>query len=417
MVDLAYLLAALVTAPIWLTRMIRTGKIRTDWVGRLGGGAALVAPDRPRLLLHAVSVGEVNAARLLVQELAARAAAPQIVVASTTDTGYARAVALFGDRHAVVRYPFDFSFAVARFLRRVRPTVVTLVELEVWPNFTAACARRNIPVGVINGRLTARSAARYRRIAPLVRRSFQRLAFACVQDDQYARRFREIGVEPDRIEVTGTMKWDTAQIADHVDGADDLARALGIDRSRPLVVAGSTAPDEHALLSAAMPDGVQLLCAPRKPEWFDQAAADMPGCARRSRGECGSDTGRFLLDTIGELRMAYALADVVVIGRSFGNRHGSDMMEPIALGKPTIVGPAVSDFQATVDALRAGDGLVQTDREGFADAVRALLDDPSRRAQLAANGRAVIRQHQGATARHVEVLLRLLQTPATEHET
>lgn len=415
MVDLAYLLAALITAPVWLTRMIRTGKIRTDWVGRLGGGAALAAPDRPRLLLHAVSVGEVNAIRLLVEELAGRAEAPQIVIASTTDTGYARAVRLFGDRHAVVRYPFDFSFAVVRFLRRVRPDVVALVELEVWPNFTAACARRRIPVGVINGRLTARSAARYRRIARLVKGSFRRLGFACVQDDQYARRFRELGVEPGRIEVTGTMKWDTAQIADRVDGADELARALGIDRKRPLVVAGSTAPDEHALLCAAVPDGVQLLCAPRKPEWFDQAAADMPDCARRSRGECGSAAGRFLLDTIGELRMAYSLADVVVIGRSFGNLHGSDMMEPIALGKPTIVGPAVSDFQATVDALLAGDGIVQTDRDRLAGTVSALLEDPSRRARLAACGRAVIREHQGATARHADVLIQWLETASAEH--
>jgi 3-deoxy-D-manno-octulosonic-acid transferase len=415
MVDLAYLLAALITAPFWLTRMIRTGKIRTDWAGRLGGGPALAAPDRPRLLLHAVSVGEVNAVRLLVDALARGEEAPEIVIASTTDTGFARAASLFGEGHSVVRYPFDFSFAVWRFLRRVRPTVVALVELEVWPNFTAACARDRIPVGVINGRLTRRSAARYRCIAPLVSRSFRRLAFACVQDEEYARRFRQIGVEPERIQVTGTMKWDTAQIADRVEGADDLARELGIDRTRRLVVAGSTAPDEHALLSAAVPEGVQLLCAPRKPEWFDQAAADLPGCARRSRGERGSSTGRFLLDTIGELRLAYALADVVIVGRSFGNLHGSDMMEPVALGKPTIVGPAVGDFQATVDALLAGDGLVQTDRDGLAETVAALLDDPSRRAQLAANGRGVIRRHQGATARHVGLLLQLLQTPATEH--
>jgi len=414
--DLLYLLLVLLTSPLWLTRMIRTGKIRTDWPGRLGAAPDPGPPGgRRRLLLHAVSVGEVNAVRLLVDELASRAAAPQIVIATTTDTGYARAVSLFGDRHPIVRYPFDFSFAVARFLKRVRPDVVALVELEVWPNFTRACARRGIAVCVINGRLTARSADRYRRIIPLVRRSFRRLAFAAVQNEVYARRFREVGVEPDRIRITGTMKWDTAQIADDVSGAEDLAAALGIDRTKPLVVAGSTAPDEHALLRDAVGDGVQLLCAPRKPEWFDHAAADLPGCARRSRGDCGSKTGRFLLDTIGELRMAYALADVVVIGRSFGHLHGSDMMEPVALGKPTIVGPAVSDFQATVHALLAGDGLVQTDSAGLAGAIASLLNDCRRCAQLAANGRAVIRLHQGATSRHADLLLQLLPASA-EHK-
>jgi 3-deoxy-D-manno-octulosonic-acid transferase len=388
--------------------MIRSGKIRTDWPGRFGRAPDAGSPARPRLLLHAVSVGEINAIRFLVEKLAAREHAPQIIIATTTDTGFARAMSLFGDRHLVVRYPFDFSFAVACFLNRVRPDAVGLVELEIWPNFTAACARRGIPICVINGRLTARSAARYRRIVRLVRRSFQRLAFAAVQNDPYAQRFREMGVAPDRIRITGTMKWDTAQIADDVEGADELARAMGIDRARPLVVAGSTAPDEHALLREAVPDGVQLLCAPRKPEWFDQAAADLPGCARRSRDECGSAAGRFLLDTIGELRMAYALADVVVVGRSFGGLHGSDMMEPVALGKPTIVGQAVGDFQATVDALLAGEGLLQTDGAGLAHALAALLDDPQRGAQLAANGRAVIREHQGASARHAELLMQLL---------
>lgn len=415
MVDLVYLLAALLTSPVWLTRMIRSGKIRTDWPGRFGRAPDPGSAGRPRLLLHAVSVGEINAVRLLVEDLAARGHAPQIIIATTTDTGFARAVSLFGDRHLVVRYPFDFSFAVNRFLDRVRPDVVGLVELEVWPNFTAACARRGIRICVINGRLTARSAARYRRIVPLVRSSFQRLAFTAVQSEQYAQRFCEMGVAPDRIQITGTMKWDTAQIAEDVEGADELARAMGIERTRPLVVAGSTAPDEHALLREAVPDGVQLLCAPRKPEWFDQAATDLPGCARRSRGDCGSSSGRFLLDTIGELRMGYALADVVVVGRSFGQLHGSDMMEPVALGKPTIVGPAVSDFQATVDALLAGGGLLQTDRDGLAADLAALLDEPQRGAQLAANGRAVIRAHQGATARHAELLLELLDPRSAEH--
>ena len=229
-------------------------------------------------------------------------------------------------------------------------------------------------------------------------------------------RFKALGVDPGSIVRSGTMKWDSAVIADHVDGADRLAEELGIDRSRPLVVAGSTAPEEHALLDSVVPEGVQLLCAPRRPEWFDDAAIALPGCARRSHGDCGSRTDRFLLDTIGELRMAYALADIVVIGRSFGNLHGSDMMEPAALGKPVVVGPATSDFQETVVRLSEGGGIVLSDTDRLAKDLKALLDDPERRGRLAAAARAVIREEQGATERTCDLLHSMLdaRSPAGE---
>ncbi|MCP3904759.1 MAG: glycosyltransferase [Planctomycetes bacterium] len=407
LVDLVALVACLLTAPWWLWRLARTGKLRSDWSGRLGAAPHLPAgtPGR-RLLLHAVSVGEVNAIRTLVGELAAEGV--EVVVAATTNTGFARARTLFGNDLPVVRYPLDFNFAARRFLDRVRPDAIGLVELEVWPAFTAACARRGIPLGVINGRLSERSARRYARVRALVRPSFSRLAFAAVQTEAYAERFRALGAAAERVVVTGTMKWDTAEITDTVAGADELANALGLDRSRPLVVAGSTAPEEHALLDGAVPEGVQLLCAPRKPEWFDQASRDLPGCARRSRGDVGSDRDRYLLDTIGELRRAYALADLCVVGRSFGSLHGSDMMEPIALGRATVVGPATGDFQATVDALLAGDGLVQIPATELGATIASLLADPDRRAALAANGRAVIEREQGATARHARLLIELL---------
>jgi 3-deoxy-D-manno-octulosonic-acid transferase len=261
---------------------------------------------------------------------------------------------------------------------------------------------------VVNGRLTERSFRRYRIIAPLIRSGFADLKCAAVQNLAYGNRFRALGTVGERIHVTGTMKWDTATIADHVEGADELAEAMGIDRKRPLIVAGSTAVGEHELLVGAMPEGSQLLCAPRKPEWFDQAAQVLKGCARRSRGECGSSTGRFLLDTIGELRSAYALADVVVVGRTFGDLHGSDMMEPIALGKATVVGAATADFQDTVDELLAGDALVQVESAALSETLRRLLEDPTRRETLARNGREVIRNHQGATDRHVDVIMSLL---------
>ncbi|TVQ55078.1 MAG: hypothetical protein EA377_04065 [Phycisphaerales bacterium] len=405
--DLIYLLAALITAPIWLFRMVQTGKIRTDWKGRFGFGPTLPAlsDGGRRLLLHAVSVGEVNAVRGLVSELHRSSPECHLVISVTTDTGYARAMELYGAKFSVVRYPFDASFAVRRLLNRVHPDLVALVELEVWPNLLAACRHRGIPVGVINGRLTERSARRYRKILPLLGGMFRQLAFVAVQDEVYAERFRALGVPEDRISVAGTMKWDNAALALDPAAADRLADALGLDRTRPLVVAGSTAPDEHALLvSAVSTPEVQLLCAPRKPEWFAAAAAVLEGCARRSRGDRGSETGRFLLDSIGELRAAYALADVIVIGRTFVPLGGSDMIEAASLGKAVIVGPHTDNFQSIVDELLKHNAIVQTDRNGLAREVRRLLGDRAHRDALAHKAREVVMAHQGATSRYARLL-------------
>jgi 3-deoxy-D-manno-octulosonic-acid transferase len=315
----------------------------------------------------------------------------------------------------VVRYPFDASWMVRRFLDRVRPDAVALCELEVWPNFVDACAARGIPVTVVNGRLSARSYGRYRLAHAVVAPTFRTLHAVLAQNGEYAERFAGLGVPEGRVFVTGTMKWDTAHIADEVPGAAALAEELGIDRTRPLVVAGSTAPEEHRLLRDAVPAGTQLLCAPRKPEWFDAAAADLDGCARRSHGTRGSASGRFLLDTIGELRKAYALADVVVIGRTFGQLHGSDPMEPAALGKAVVAGPRMGDFRESAEALEASHALLRTDAAGLADALARLLGDPAERARRGAAAREVVRSNQGATERTAEALLSILELAAARH--
>lgn len=406
LVDLAYAVAATAASPVLLPRMARAGLLRTDWSARFGRGDDLPPARGPRILLHAVSVGEVNATDLLVDTLMDGPHAVEPVVAAMTDTGIARAEALFRGRCPVVRFPFDSTAAVRRLLDRVRPDAVGLVELEVWPNFLKACRRRGIPVAVVNGRLSERSFGRYRRVPAVARWLFSPLRMVACQDETYASRFRAVGVSPDRIEVTGSMKWDTARIADAVPGADELAESLGIDRTRPLVVAGSTAPGEHTLLREAMPDGVQLLCAPRKPEWFDEAARDLPGCVRRSRGDRGSETGRYLLDTIGELRAAYGLADVVVIGRTFVDLGGSDMIEPVALGKPTIVGPDCRHFAVIADDLGEAGGIRRVDHAGLGAAIGTLLADDAARTSMIERGRARIRERQGATARHAALLRR-----------
>lgn len=433
--DIAYGAAAVASSPVWGAYLLRTGKWRTDWGGRFGrcDPRAKVAGGK-RVLLHAVSVGEVNATRALVAALTEADASLDLVVATTTNTGYARATALYGEHPrvaGVVRFPFDFSRAVGRMLDAVRPDAVALVELEVWPNLIEACARRGVPVGVVNGRLSENSFRGYRRFRAILCPTFAKLAAVGAQTMAYADRFEAMGVPADRVCVLDTMKWDTAGVQDAstVDGADELAAAMGIDRERPLVVAGSTGPGEEAMLIEACPAEAQLMLVPRKPERFDEVAALAP-MVRRSAGPAlgrGDATSRtsprragpettdaqaprlFLLDTMGELRKAYALADVVVVGRSFNGMGGSDPIEPIGLGKPVVIGPDVMNFADVVTAFEQRGGIVRTQAVG--DALRELLGDEAKRGALGAAGLEVIRSRQGATQRYAAMVMGMLERP------
>ena len=405
--DFIYSVVALLSAPIW------GRKSRQGWDERLARSLpALPSPDpaRPRILLHAVSVGEVNALRELVSDLSADS---DVVVSVTTDTGIKRAHALFDDTDhvRVVRAPLDFSGSVRRFLDAVEPGVVGLVELEIWPNFVAACNARSVPVAVINGRLSERSFRGYRVLRPLLRATFARLALACTQDEPYAERFRHMGVDPSRVRVTGNMKWDIAGPVSDRSRGEEIARQMGIDPERPLIIGGSTAEGEEALLHKACPDGVQLLCAPRRPERFGQASTGLPGCVHRSDPDLGdAASGRFLLDSVGELSAMYALADVVVLGRSFYAGYGSDPMEPAAMAKPVLIGPNVADFRDAVAALQAASGLQVVEPGELAPVLSALMAEPDARRQMGAAAAACVESRRGASAAHAEALRTLART-------
>jgi len=411
--DMAYAVGALALSPVLAYRLVRTGKWRTDWPARFGRCRVRSphASATTTLLIHAVSVGEVNAIRGLVSQLVARGGESlRIVVSATTDTGFERARRLFQQPVEVVRFPFDFSTCVERFIDAVKPDVVALVELEVWPNFIQCCTRHRIPVGIINGRLSARSFRGYRAIRPLIAPTFRRLAFAGVQNRDYADRFIALGANPRHVTVMDSMKWDNARIENRAEvvAGSALAQAMGIDPGRPLIVAGSTGPGEERCLMDTCPQESQLLIAPRKPERFDEVAALAPGIIRRTEHPDGSgrpvDTGTrlFLLDSIGELRDAYALADVAIVGRSFLGMHGSDPLDPISLGVPTLIGPCHEDFAELVAALAEAEGIVVTDEPG-PEAAR-LLAEVDRGERLAENGRRVITRKHGATRRHADLL-------------
>ena len=421
--DLLYGAGLIAASPVLAYRLLRTGKWRTDWRGRLWHAEALGHDPRPTVLLHGVSVGEVAAAEPLVVGLGGpRGRGPcRVVVSVTTDTGFARAVSLYGAHHRVVRYPLDLSWAVDRFLDRVRPDVVGLLELEVWPNFTRACQERGIPVVVLNGRLSEGSFRGYERIRRALLPSFRRLAGVSAQTRPYAERFEALGVPRDRIEVADSMKWDVPLPDDIAAAGRALGRELGIDPERPLVVAISTGPDEEALLLAGRPPGVQLLVVPRKPERFE-AVASLAGWRRRSQGSAATEgpgpveasaeppeSGAgdlFLLDSMGEAEAATALGDVVVIGRSYNGMGGSNPVPAARLGKPVVVGPDHANFDDMVQALVDG-GAAVVDPAPWS-AIGGILDDPDRLAAMAEAGPKVVAEHAGATEANLALIRRHL---------
>jgi len=420
--DIAYLLAGLIYLPVALYHALILGKNRRGWRQRFGG-VPTFDPNVQRVWIHAVSLGEINATPRLVAALRERLPETDIVLSTTTDTGYARAVQLYGaDR--VFRFPLDFSPVVARVLRRVHPTMIVLVELEVWYNLVRMAARHGIPVAVVNGRLTQRSARRFRWLGSLGRSMFRDLTWVGAQDETFAARFRSLGVPGDRIEVTSSLKWDTAAVSDRVEGADALAAALGLDGSRPVWVCGSTGPGEEVMLLEAYrailrQNELVLVLVPRKPERFEEVARIIANagfaCVWRSTRPDGkrvatdSVSGVILGDTMGELRKFYSLADVVFVGRSLVPLGGSDPMEVAALGKPIVTGPHMENFESAVNSLRSADAIrVVETADDLPSVIGKLLADFSARARLGAAAREVVLRNQGATQRTADRLVRLM---------
>lgn len=445
--DIAYGLGVGVSAPYWLVKKSARRKVLSAFrnrMGRLAGDARDAA--RPALMIHAVSLGEINATRSLVQALQSVVPTPHIIISTTTETGHERARQLYGDRPnlTVIRYPLDFSNAVSRVLDGLRPDVVVLMELEVWPNFLRACVRRDIPVLLINGRLTSSSFRRYRMIKPVAGAMFRRLTGICVQDDTYAKRFIELGASPGRVLITGTMKFDTAEVASRVPGDDELATAVGLfPGAEPIWVCGSTGPGEEEMILRAYRQllakhsRLRLVIVPRKPERFDEVAGLIEAakftCVRRS-----ATTGQgativppaslsavppvVLGDTMGELKKFYALADVVFVGRTLVDlgprQHGSDMIEPAALAKPVIVGPHTGNFAEVMNKFRAVEAMMEVpDEATLTQTVSVLLYSPDQATPMARRAQEVVIKEKGATLRHAEVIIGLLanRVPRGEH--
>jgi len=425
--DLVYLLTAAVISPLVVYRMLRHNRYRAGWSHRFGN-ISRSNHEKRCIWIHAVSVGEINAIRTIVSQLRNRFPDFELVISTTTDTGFSRAEELFGDDLSVFYFPLDFSCVMNRAFDRIRPCLCLLTELEVWPNFVKIAASLSIPVVVVNGRISNRSFSRYKMVKALVEKMFGRLSLVLAQTDEYAERFRQLGVVDEKVVVTGSLKYDTAQIADSVEGAGALAAQLNIE-TEILWVAGGTGNNEEKILLAVYRKlrqddqfgNVRLVIVPRKPERFDEVAQliKQAGFAliRYSRIKDKAPASKtdsrtvILGDTMGDLRKFYSLATVVFTGRSLVPMGGSDMIESAALGKCTLFGPYTSNFTQTVEALLTGQGAIEVENEDqLLLSLQKCLSQPDLTRKIAQNGQHVIKKNQGATAKTIEEIRRFLET-------
>ena len=472
-IDFVYLLAAAVISPKIVYRMVRHNRYRSGW-GQRFGKITRKNPAKKCIWLHAVSVGEVNAAKTVIEELENRFSNPrsesrtsfEIVISTTTDTGFARANALFGEKFQVCYFPFDFSWVTRRAFRNINPALCLLMELEVWPNFVETARKLNVPVVVVNGRISDKSFPAYKMAKPIVKKIFRKVCLVLAQTKEYAHRFKELGCPDERVVVTGSLKYDTAQITDKVQGTDELAGQL-FDKTENrkskienrLWVAGGTGPGEEKIILNVFRNlrqdmrfgDLRLVIVPRKPERFNEVAelikqagfelirysqikrlatvlgtpygentplrpkgyAGQAECTEKSSIEhrVSSIESVILGDTMGDLRKFYSLATIIFVGRSLVLMGGSDMAEAAALGKCTMFGPHTFNFKQTVDALLADEGAIMVkDEQALLDAMRKCLADADYAERIARNGQEVIRKNQGATARTIEQIAQVLST-------
>lgn len=424
LLDTGYAGLAVGLFPWALGRVFLNAKARARWtaylrdVGARFGRRAPRTSGAPCVWVHGVSVGEVKAAARLVEQVEARVPGAEVVVTTTTDTGHRVACERYPGRR-VEFYPPDVSWVVRATLDRLRPDLVVLVESEFWPNFLVATRDRGIPVALVNGRISERSASRFRRGGRLSRALLAAIECFCVQLPVHAERFRSLGVAADRVVVTGNLKFDNVPVLVDRGRSDAWARRLGVGDGRPLFVAGSTHPPEERHVAAVVRSlrarGVPLraVVAPRHPARADAAEADLRRAGlevvRRSRlgpeGAGAVPDAVVLLDSVGELESVYALADVVFVGGSLVRHGGQNVMEPASVAKPILVGPHTWNFRGEVDLLAAAGALEVVDGPAaLADALARCLADPSAAAARGERGRAAILESKGATERTLAVI-------------
>ena len=399
-------LAALAALPAVLLLSLRDPGLRRHWGERLGAAPLFPEGSPSPVWFQAASVGEVQVALRVLQELRKALPGIPVLLSSTTPAGRRLAARSLPEGSRACFFPLDLPAAIRRLLGRARPRALVLVETEIWPNLLAECSRRRIPVILANGRISTRSFPRYRRVRFLVGPALEKVDLLCMQSEEDADRIRALGARPERTRVTGNVKWDLPS-PDAPEGA--VRRELGLPAGARALVAGSTAEGEEEVVLAAWSSlradfsDLRLVLAPRHPQRFEKVARLLGGMgipfARRSAGPAG-DSPVLLLDSVGELRRVYSAGTVCFVGGSLASRGGQNLMEPAAAGRAVLFGPRTENFaDAARSLLEAGAGFRISDGASLASEVRRLLSDPAACEEAGRRGRELVARNRGAAER------------------
>jgi 3-deoxy-D-manno-octulosonic-acid transferase len=424
---LAIVVLAVVLSPWFVYQAVRYRKYIGSLAQRMGYLPISFNLDADESIwIHAVSVGEALTARALLADLRERYPELRIFLSTTTLTGQQIARTRLRDVDAVFFFPFDVPPFVNRTLRLVRPKLFIMMETEIWPNLLRACRRAGVKTMLVNGRISSRSYPRYRLARPFFRRVLGDVDRFCMQSDESARRIVDIGADPARVSVTGSLKFESLESPGAVAGrgASRVLRFFGNPRSRPVVIAGSTIKGEEGAVLAAFaavrrthPTAL-LIIAPRKPERFGEAeaAARAEGLRVVRRSELAIDAepraDAVILDTIGELAHLFPVATVVFVGGSLVDHGGHNILEPAVHGKPIVFGPYMQNFAEIAETFVRHQAAVQVAGGGeLADVLVRLVGDPVERAKLGAAARALVEANRGAKPRTLAAIADLLPPP------
>lgn len=428
-------LGFIILLPRFALDALRSGKYVTGLRQRLGNLPAINSKGKPVIWLHCVSVGEAQAAQSLVREISNRFPKLALVISTTTVTGQQVAGELFRDQAAAVFYfPIDWAWSIRRVLSKLQPAAILVMETELWPRMFREASQREIPVVLLNGRISDKSFGRYKLVRPFIRRVLNDLTLAAMQTEQDAARIEQLGMMENRISIAGNLKFDSASTTSDFDLGAAIRDRFAFNDDRPLIVAASTHDPEEGFVVDAFRSvrqahsAARLLIAPRHPERFEEVASLLSNSGfssvRRSATPSAEDVRAdvVLLDSIGELRAVYPLADVAFVGGSLAPYGGHSLIEPGAHGVCTVTGPHTENFAAVTQALLDEDALIQlreTD-EPTAELARVfteLLSDEPRRRSIAERAKAVCDRNRGATERTIDLISHLLAvTPAESGE-
>lgn len=429
MLDILYILVALLAAPWVVYRRWRVGKrvggLSTKLTGHVTAtirrSLSPIPDSHQRIWLHAVSVGEVLLLQPIISELKRRYPGTDIYLSVTTATGREVAEKTYPDLN-IVWFPFDFSWAVRRALTQIKPSLILLAELELWPNFITMARAMNIPVVVVNGRISQRSYEGYRKARWLISRLLNKIDRFAVQHSEYGERLKLLGMKEERIVVTGSVKFDGVTAHRHDARVQHLRTLFGLNDLSLVWVVGSTqAPEEAWALdifreAKSRHPNLVLILVPRHQERFNEVAELLikSGLPFQRRSEfstqdsgprTASNSGLILIDTLGELRAVWGLADVGFVGGSFNDRGGQNMIEPAAYGVAVTFGPNTWNFKQTVRLLLEQNAAIEVkSKEEWQEITLRLLADVQERQALGERARQLVLTQQGATERTMELL-------------